>query len=216
VSNSHATMTLPGDETRVRILETAWEQIRRRGTTDVTIAQIAAAAGVSRQLVYFHFANRAGLLTAMAHHRDEATGFVAEAARSRAMAPVEGFEHLLRSWCAYLPDILPVARALEAALITGDEGGSAWRDRMNELHQALRIALHRLARRGQLADGWTVDAAADWAWSRVQPTTWQHLVGERAWTPEDYAERTIGSLLGELVAARRAAPQASRAGGSGR
>ena len=36
---------------------------------------IAAAAGVSRQLVYFHYGNRAGLLTAMARHRDEASGF---------------------------------------------------------------------------------------------------------------------------------------------
>ena len=83
-------MTAPGEETRARILETAWQQVRERGTADVTIAQIAAAAGVSRQLVYFHFANRAGLLTAMARHRDQASGFAAEAAHSRAMAPIEG------------------------------------------------------------------------------------------------------------------------------
>jgi AcrR family transcriptional regulator len=193
-------MSAPGDQTRTRILETAWQQVSERGTADVTIAQIAAAAGVSRQLVYFHFANRAGLLTAMARHRDQTSGFAAQAAHSRTMAPIEGLEHLLRAWCGYLPDILPVARALEAALVTGDEGGNAWRDRMSELREALRIALHRLARHGHLADGWSVDTAADWAWSRVQPTTWQHLVGERAWTPDDYAERTIRSLLGELVA----------------
>ena len=37
---------------------------------------------------------------------------------------------MLRAWCDYVPEILPVARALEAALVTGDEGGrrgaSAW------------------------------------------------------------------------------------------
>jgi hypothetical protein len=30
-------------------------------------------------------------------------------------------------------EILPVARALEAAVITGDEGGRAWQDRMDDL-----------------------------------------------------------------------------------
>ena len=86
--------------------------------------------------------------------------------------------------------------------MTGEDGAVAWRDRMGELREALRIALDRLARRDALAAGWTVDAAADWAWSRIQPSTWRHLVGERGWTAEEYTERTVGSLLLELIAAR--------------
>jgi AcrR family transcriptional regulator len=194
-------MTAPGDDTRARILEAAFREVEARGTADVTMAQVAAAAGVTRQLVYFHFANRAGLLTAMAGHRDETAGFVEAARASRAMAPAEGFEHLLRAWCAYLPQMEPVARALEAALLTADDGAAAWRERMGDLREALRIALDRLARRDALAAGWTVDAAADWAWSRIQPSTWRHLVGERGWTPEAYAERTVRSLLEQLLAA---------------
>jgi AcrR family transcriptional regulator len=183
-------------DTPTRILEAAWELVLERGTIDVTVADIAAAAGVSRQLVYFHFDNRAGLLTAMARHRDESSGFVDEVAASRTMPPAEGLEHLLRAWCEYMPSIVPVARALEASLVTGDDGGSAWRQRMGELRAALRMALGRV----ELAPGWTVDQAADWAWSRIQPTTWQHLVGERGWSAEEYCERTVGSLLRELVA----------------
>jgi AcrR family transcriptional regulator len=183
-------------DTPTRILDAAWALVLERGTPDVTVADIAAAAGVSRQLVYFHFDNRAGLLTAMARHRDQASGFVDEVAASRVMPPAEGLEHLLRAWCAYMPEIVPVARALEASLVTGDDGGSAWRQRMGELRAALRIALDRV----ELAPGWTVDQAADWAWSRIQPSTWQHLVGERGWTPEEYGERTVRSLLGELLA----------------
>jgi AcrR family transcriptional regulator len=194
-------MTAPGDDTRARILEAAIREVEARGTADVTMAQVAAAASVSRQLVYFHFANRAGLLTAMSRDRDEAGGFVEEARASRRLPPAEGFEHLLRAWCAYMPQIEPITRALEAALMTGEDGAVAWRDRMEELREALRIALDRLARRDALAAAWSVDAAADWAWSRIQPSTWRHLVGERAWTPEEYTERTVGSLLAELVAA---------------
>ena len=186
-------------DTQTRILEAAWALVLERGTVDVTVAEIAAAAGVSRQLVYFHFDNRAGLLTAMARHRDEASGFIDAVAASREMPPREGFEHLLRAWCGYLPEIVPVARALEAALMSGDDGGTAWRQRMGELREALRQAVERL----ELAPGWTADRAADWAWSRIQPTTFQHLVAERGWTPDEYADRTVRSLLTELISPGR-------------
>ena len=178
-------------DTPTRILETAWDLVTERGTVDVTVGEIAVAAGVSRQLVYFHFENRAGLLTAMARHRDETSGFVEAVAATRRMPPVEGLEHLLRAWCEYMPTIASVARALEVS----DDGGSAWRQRMGELRDALRVAVARV----DLAPGWTVDAAADWAWSRIQPTTWRHLVGERGWTAEQYTERTVRSLLAELI-----------------
>ena len=195
-------MTTPGDDTRAHILETAWQLVREQGTADVTIAGIAAAAGVSRQLVYFHFTNRAGLLTAMARRRDEASGFAAAVAEARGMDAEAGLEHLLRAWCAYLPEILPVARALEAALVSGDDGGTAWRDRMDELHQILRAAVARMP----LADGWNADTAADWVWSRIQPTTWQHLVGERNWSAARYTDHTVGSLLRDLNARPAASP----------
>jgi AcrR family transcriptional regulator len=187
-------------ETRARILGTAWRLVTDRGAGAVTVKEVAAAAGVSRQLVYFHYQNRAGLLLAMARHQDRSSGFTREVAAARALDPVPAFETLLRAWCAYLARILPVARALEAAYVTGDEGGDAWRDRMAELREAFRLALGRIADEGRLAPGWAADTAADWAWSRVQPGTWAALVGMRGWDPGEYTERTAGSLLAELVA----------------
>jgi hypothetical protein len=110
---------------------------------------------------------------------------------------VEGLEVLLREWCDYIPEILPVARALEAAVITGDEGGTAWQDRMEDLWEAFRIAVER---DGRLAKGWTVARATDWIWARCHLTTWQHLVGERGWALDDYRERSIRSILAEILA----------------
>jgi AcrR family transcriptional regulator len=194
-----ATSELSAD-TRVRILETAWERVREGGTGAVSVKGIAAAAGVSRQLVYFHYGSRAGLLTAMARHRDEASGFRRRVAATRELPPAEGVEALLREWCAYLPALMPVARALEAASITGDEGGGAWRDRMGDLQEAFRLAIDRLAKDGGLADGWSVAAAADWITARTQPSTYAHLVEERGWSPKEYTRRTTASVLGELLA----------------
>ena len=185
-------MTVLDTDTRSRILEAAWGLVRARGPNGVTIAEIATAAGVSRQLVYFHFQNRAGLLVAMARHHDVRSGFVGRVVDSRTLPPVEGLE--------YSPEILPVARALEAALTTGDEGGSAWRDRMEDLWEAFRIAVERVDREGRLAEGWTVATATDWIWARSHLTTWQQLVGERGWALDDYRERSIRSILAEILA----------------
>jgi len=82
-------------------------------------------------------------------------------------------------------------------------GAVAWRERFGDLREALRIALDRIARRDRLASGWTVDAATDWALTRLQPSTRRHLIDERGWTPEEYTERTVRSLLHELVAVPR-------------
>ncbi len=195
-------MTIAGTETRSRILEAAWALVEERGTAGgVTVAEIAAAAGVSRQLVYFHFENRAGLLTEMARHQTVTSGFRERAAATRELPPAEGLERLLREWCWYVPEILPVARALEAAEITGDEGGAAWRERMESLRAIFRAAVERIAQDGRLAEGWTVETAADWMWARSHLTNWQHLVAERGWAPENYEERTVRSILNEILTA---------------
>ena len=72
---------------------------------------------------------------------------------------------------------------------------------MTELREAFRLALERIAAEGWLAPAWTGETAADWAWARVQPGSWAALVGMRGWDPREYTERTVGSLLAELVAA---------------
>lgn len=172
-----------------------------RGTTGaVTVADIAAGAGVSRQLVYFHFENRAGLLAAMARHHDAASGFRERIAACAALPPVEGLEALLRAWLGYVPEILPVARALEAAEVAGEDGGEAWLDRMGSLRGVYRAAIERVERDGRLAGGWDIEAAADWVWARSHLSVWQHLVVECRWAPEDYEERTVRSILEEVLA----------------
>jgi hypothetical protein len=112
---------------------------------------------------------------------------------------VAALERLLRLWFAYLPEILPVARALEAAAINGDEGGVAWRDRMGDLRELFAAAVARVEGDGRLAGGWTAAAAADWVWARAQPSTFQHLVGDRAWPAADYTDRAVRSVLSEVI-----------------
>jgi AcrR family transcriptional regulator len=196
VSNA---VTTTQRNSRAHILDTAWRLVGERGVHTVTVADIAAASGVSRQLVYHHFDSRAGLLVAMARRHDSASGFRNRVAAARELPPLEALEALLALWLNYVPQILPVARALEAAVITGDEGESAWRDRMDDIHEAFRLAVERVDGDGRLAKAWTVATAADWIYAHAHVSTWQHVVVDRGWPAADYAERTIASIMAELV-----------------
>jgi AcrR family transcriptional regulator len=192
-------VAVDAQDTSSRILAAAWELVMARGAAAVRMRDVAAAAGVSRQLVYIHFGDRAGLLVAMARDHDEQSGFIERVASTRELPPAEALDALLREWFDYLPEILPVAVGLQAAAAAGDEAAAAWSDRMGDLREAFRVSVARLRRDGRLARGWTVDAAADWVWMRSHLSGWQQLVGERGWAPRRYVERTVRSILDELV-----------------
>ena len=186
-------------DARSRILEAAWQLVRERRAADVTVAEIAGAAGVSRQLIYVHFDNRVGLFVAMARHHDQRSGFRDRVASARRRRPVPALEELLRLWFAYVPEILPVASALEAAAVAGEDGAAAVRDRLLDLREAFRLAVQRVADDGRLAAGWSVERATDWVWARSHLSSWQHLVGERGWSQREYARRATSSILAEVV-----------------
>ncbi|TMG84560.1 MAG: TetR family transcriptional regulator [Betaproteobacteria bacterium] len=53
------------EQTRQHILDAALREFARRGVTRTTLQRIAAAAGVTRGAVYWHFANKRALFRAM-------------------------------------------------------------------------------------------------------------------------------------------------------
>jgi hypothetical protein len=57
---------------------------------------------------------------------------------------------------------------------------------------------------GSLAEGWTVERATDRAWGQSHLTAWQHMVMERGWPAEEFAERCVRSILDEVVRTGRA------------
>ena len=183
---------------RERILETAAALVAERGAAEVTMAEVARESGVSRQLVYLQFENRAGLFTAVTHFLDAQAGMRERFTELSALEPVAALEGVMRAWIDYLPSILPVARELQAAALAGTDGGEAWDVRMDELRRLFRAA----ARRVELRAPWTPDTAADWMLARTHLTAYDLLVVRRGWSHEDFADHTIGLTLGELLTVR--------------
>ena len=77
------------------------------------MADVAKAAGISRQALYLHFASRSELLVATTHHVDDVRGLHERNLRWRAADDgLELLESFIEFWGNYLPEIFGLARAL--------------------------------------------------------------------------------------------------------
>jgi AcrR family transcriptional regulator len=198
------------EETRIAILDAAWDLIAASGRLDVGQAEIAAKAGVSRQTIYLAFGNRAGLLMAVLRNRDTKTGHVARlleiAGRSKVSA--ETFLAFIDTWLDYLPIIYPVGIQVDAAALNDREAAAAWDDRMKALLHGMKSMLNTLEASGALAEDCTAARAADVAWSLIHPSAWRLLVIERGWKPGDFRKDRLRSI--ERLLLRKPAPTSRR------
>lgn len=175
-------------QTSDAILDAAWQLICRRGRADVGLADIAKAAGVTRQSIYIGYGGRFGLLIAMARNADDRS---AHCRRMREISNGEGndprtLHAYVEAWLAHLPEIYPVGILLSAAATTDPEAREVFADRMvGGLHAAYLTICKRLGRARHLARGWDAERAADFCWSLTHIETWRQLVVERGWTPAE-------------------------------
>lgn len=200
------------DETRIAILRAAWSLIAKKKRLDVSQAEIAATAGVSRQTVYLAFGDRAGLLTAMTHQKDADTDHVARLAAigDAGSHTPEEFLRFVGVWIDYLPHIYPVGILLDASSLTDPSARAAWDDRMKTaLLAGMKRILRHLARDRRLAPEWNADRAAEFAWSLVHPTAWRLLVVDCGWSEEEFRDSRLAMIESLIV------PDRSRKAASG-
>jgi AcrR family transcriptional regulator len=178
------------------ILEAALALIAKRGGADVTMAEIAKAARVSRQAVYLHFADRADLLVNLVRYTDQKRGLAEEirkieqaptgAAQLRAMASLQARSN---------PGIWAQARAFEAVRRTDKAADRSWRDRLQHRLEGCRAIAARLQKEGALRPGLDRATAADLLWNITSLRTWEDLVLDRKWSARKYEDRVTELLL---------------------
>jgi len=178
------------DETRASILEAAWTLVAEQNRLDAGMAEIAAAAGVSRQTLFLAFGNRAGMLTAMVRHQDTRGDHVPRMRQIAATgADIAALHAFVDAWLDYLPLVYPVAIQLETGSLSDADANVAWQDRI--FSQGVRSGLDRIL--GQMAAGGTLRAdqnpsqLADLCLTLLVPSAWRYLVVERGWTAEAFA-----------------------------
>lgn len=189
------------EETKAAILEAAWRLIAEKGRVDVSQSDIAAAAGVSRQSIFYAFGNRSGLLTAMVRHKDSTSPRLArllEVSAERRDDP-QLLLDVISAWIDYIPDIYPVASLLDAAAVIDPEANAAISDRMvGQVLNGFTARLRGMAKRGQLADGVDPDRAAQAIWEAIHLRAWRSLVIECGWSADEFKASRIDYARGFL------------------
>lgn len=194
------------DATRRDILAAAQRLFETNGYAATTMAEIAKEAGVALKTVYLAFQTKGGLLRALWNlllRGDEADRSVAERRWYLDMLEETDPERQLRlnarnstSVKQRISAILEVIRS--AAAIDADVG-ALWQRIQTDYHANQRAIVERLHERRQLRPRLGVERGTDILWTLNHPNTWQLLVVDRGWTPEQYEQWTGDLACAQLL-----------------
>ena len=192
---------------RRRVLEAAGALFAERGYLGTTIAQIAAAAGVSTQSVYNMAGGKAELLKAAydaAVAGDDEPVPVAQRPLIQAMIAAPDPREALVLYARLACEIAQRTHRLVTIVLAQAAIGDADLGEFAELIEAQRAAgtaatARHLAARFELRAGISEQAAADILWTLSAPDIVERLVVKRNWSWETYerwlAETMASSLL---------------------
>lgn len=107
-----------------------------------------------------------------------------------------------------------MALALERLAWNDADARTAIEDRMEHRRAGPGEVVGAVAAAGRLAPGWSVDDVVDVLWAAGAPSSWQHLVGERGWSPARF-ERWLVHLARSFVVRPPSAPGGGRGRGPG-
>jgi AcrR family transcriptional regulator len=194
------------EATRRDILRSAQGLFERQGYAATTMAQIADEAGVALKTVYLAFETKSGLLRALWNlllRGDEEDRPVAERDWYRAVLDENDPEKRLRlnahnsaAGKRRISGILEVIR--QAAPIDPDIA-ALWQRIQTDYHANQRAIVERLAQRGDLRPDLDIDRATDMLWTINHPNTWQLLVVDQGWTPDQYEQWTADTASAQLL-----------------
>ena len=183
------------EATKRRILTAALELLEAQPGAPVSMGDVARRAGLSRQAIYLHFADRGTLLVeasrqADADHRTPARQRRIDAAPTGRDALREAVQLQ-----AYLkPRLHGMTAALAVLRRTDPAAESAWQERdQARLGRCLHLA-RRLHEDGVLRSSYTVEQAAAILWSVMSPAVWEDLVLNLGWSKSQYIKHVTNVL----------------------
>jgi AcrR family transcriptional regulator len=197
--------------TRLEILDAAQRLFERDGYPATTMAAIAAEARVALKTVYVAYQTKSGLLRALWNHRlrggQEDVPMAQQALYREVLDEPEPERQLqlnARNSREGKLRIAAIAEAIRSAAPLDPDIAALW-DRINtEYHANQRAIVESLYAKHALHSELDVERATDILWTINHPNTWQLLVKQRGWTPEQYeqwaAETAITQLLKPAVA----------------
>jgi AcrR family transcriptional regulator len=164
------------------------------------MTKVATRAGVSRQAVYLHFADRTSLLLEFSRRLDAS---LRTPARQRRVDEAPTAREALREAVALQawlkPRLKGVATALDVLRRSDPAADAAWKEREHARLERCEQVVRRLHDEGELADGWDVPSAARCFWAVTSQRVWDDLATDQGWSTAKYRAHLTALLEAGLL-----------------
>jgi AcrR family transcriptional regulator len=192
--------------TRLEILDAAQRLFERDGYAATTMAAIATEARVALKTVYVAFETKSGLLRAVWNARlrgGREDVPVAQQEIYRAVLEEPDPERQLRLNARNSTEgklrIAALAEVIRSAAPLDADIQELWTRIGVEYHANQRAIIESIKKKNVLKPDLDVDRATDILWAINHPNTWQLLVTQRGWAPEQYEQWTTQTAITQLV-----------------
>lgn len=186
--------------TRRRILDAARALLEAGSGSNVGMGEVAKRAGVSRQALYLHFADRTSLFVEVSRLSDSMTR---TPQRQRRVDEAPTARDALREAVALQawlkPRLRGVATALDVLRRSDRAADAAWKEREHARLQRCEQVVQRLRDEGELAPGWDVATAARCFWAVTSQRVWDDLVMDQGWSTAQYRNHITALLEAALL-----------------
>lgn len=201
--------------TRARLVAAAAQLLEEVPAQAPTMQEVAVRAGVSRQAVYLHFADRTALFVEVARAADAG---LRTPARQRMVDEAPTGRQALREAIALQawlkPRLRGIATAMDVLRRSDPAAEAAWQEREQARLGRCVDLVQRLRAEGCLADGWDVASAARCFWAVTSQRVWDDLVRDQGWSTPRY-RRHLTRLLESALLKPESAPRGAATRGPG-
>ena len=192
--------------TRLAILDAAQRLFERDGYAATTMAAIAAEARVALKTVYVAFETKSGVLRALWNLRlragAEDVPIAAHAVYREVLDEVDPERQLrlnARNSREGKLRVAAIAEVIRSAAPLDAEIDALWRRINTEYHDNQRAIVQSINDKRALHPDLDVQRATDILWTINHPNTWQLLVTQRGWTPEQYENWAADTAITQLL-----------------
>jgi AcrR family transcriptional regulator len=187
--------------TREVVLDVARDAFLGRGYAATTIGDLAREAGVSVETIYKTFGGKPGLVRALFERALAGQGPRAAPERSNELSSREEDPRaIVRGWGTLTAEVSPIVSPILLLLRTAATSDPELAKVLAETDEARLVRMRqnakRLADRGFLRNGMSVERAAQIMWAHASPELYDMFVLRLGWTP-----RELGTYVGEALEA---------------
>ncbi len=187
-------------KTRKKILHANWKLLEISKGKDTKMADIAKAAGISRQAMYLHFDSRVELMIATVRYVDEVKDLDKRLeAFYSAKSGCEMLGALIKVWGNYIPEIYSIAKALLLTKDNDDATATAWMGCMSGLRGFCQQTITALASEKKLSTNWQIEEAIEILWTFISIHNWEQLTLECGWSNQKFIDKTTVMLRSILM-----------------